>query len=128
MSEYSLGETEVLDLNGKYSLRQKLFANTFATSDEEQFSGVFDMRLLDKAVFHFLNLGEANAAKFTVYGAVDPSAKWEPLPDAKDKVLAASSSVVRVLTDAYGFVRVGVVSNAEGLSTSFQVLAEGKSN
>lgn len=127
MSEYSLGESEVLDLNGKYSLRQKLFADAFETSDEMQFSGVFDMRLLDKAVFHFLNLGASNAAKFTVYGAVDPAVKWEPLPNAQDVVLVADSSTVKTLTDAYGFVRVGVVSNGAGQSTEFQVLAEGKS-
>lgn len=127
MSEFALSSSEELDLNGQRSRRQKLFASDLVTSDVEQFSSTFDMRLFSKAVFNVLNKGEVNAAKYTFYGAVDPNVKWEALPDAEDKVLAAGSSVVRVLTDAYSFVRVGVVSNGEGLSTIFQVLAEGKS-
>lgn len=117
----------MLDLNGKYSLRQKLFADAFETSDEEQFSSIFDMRMLSKAVFQFINLGEVNAAKFTVYGAIDPAVKWEMLPNAKDVVLAAEASVPKTLSDAYGFVRVGVVSNVAVSPTAFQVLVEGKS-
>jgi hypothetical protein len=69
-----------------------LFEDAFMTSDVEQFSRVYDMRMLSKAVFQFLNLGKANAAKFTVYGAVDPAVKWMPLPNGQDVVLAAEAS------------------------------------
>jgi hypothetical protein len=132
LSEYALGDTtgleEAVSVNGKVSNRQKLFANGFATSNSEQFSEIFDMRMLSKAVFEVLNLGVANGLKYTVYGAIDPSIKWEPLPDAVDQVLAAGVSKVWALTDAYAFVRVGVVSNVAGNSTTPQVLAEGKSH
>ncbi len=127
MSEYALDGIEALELNGVCSKRHMLFEAAFETSNVEQFSSVYDMRMLSKAVFQFLNLGKTNAAKFTVYGAVDPAVKWEPLPNAQDIVLAAEVSVVKSLSDAYGFVRVGVVSNAAGQSTPFQVLVEGKS-
>ena len=68
MNDYALNEPEVLELNGKYSKRQKLFADNFATTDAEQFSAIFDMRMLSKAVFHVLNLGTANGLKYTIYG------------------------------------------------------------
>ena len=128
MSIYALNnELEAVSLNGKVSNRQKLFTDNFATSNVEQFSAVFDMRMLSKAVFEVLNLGVANGLKYTVYGAVDPAVKWEALPNAVDQVLAAAASKVWKLTDSYAFVRVGVVSNVAGLSTTPQVLAEGKS-
>jgi hypothetical protein len=66
LSEYALTGTEVLDLNGKYSIRQKLFADNFATTNVEQFSAIFDMRMLSKAIFHVLNLGTANGLKYTI--------------------------------------------------------------
>ena len=118
---------EGLSINGKSSRRQKLFADNFATTNVEQFSEIFDMRMLSKAVFEVLNLGVANGLKYTIYGAIDPNVKWEPLPSAVDQVLAAVSSKPWTLTDAYAFVRVGVVSNVAGLSTVPQVIAEGKS-
>ena len=116
-----------MSINGKSSRRQKLFADNFATTNVEQFSEIFDMRMLSKAVFEVLNLGVANGLKYTIYGAIDPNVKWEPLPSAVDQVLAAVSSKPWTLTDAYAFVRVGVVSNVAGLSTVPQVIAEGKS-
>lgn len=127
LSQFALDGVEHLERDGVQSERKALFAEGFVTSDEEQFSSIFDMRMLGRAVFHILNLGEANAAKYTFYGAVDPVVKWEPLPNAQDVVLAADSSAVKTLTDAYGFVRVGVVSNVAESPTAFQVLAEGKS-
>ena len=130
MSEYALNsaDLEAVSLNGKVSNRRKLFADGFATSDVEQFSAIFDMRMLSKAVFEVLNLGDANGLKYTVYGAIDPNVKWEPLPNAVDQVLAAAVSKVWKLTDSYAFVRVGVVSAVAGLSTTAQVLVEGKSH
>ena len=129
MSIYALNSTdlEAVDLNGRVSNRQKLFATGFVTTNSEQFSAVFDMRMLSKAVFEVLNLGVANGLKYTVYGAVDPNVKWEALPNAVNQVLAAVSSKAWVLTDAWAFVRVGVVSNVAGNSTTAQVLVEGKS-
>ena len=77
MSEYALDGIEALELNGVCSRRQMLFDDTFETSNVEQFSSIYDMRMLSKAVFQVLNLGDTNAAKFTLYGAVDPAVKWE---------------------------------------------------
>ena len=130
MSEYALNGAglEAVSLNGKVSNRRKLFADGFATSDVEQFSAIFDMRMLSKAVFEVLNLGVANGLKYTVYGAIDPNVKWEPLPNAVDQVLATAGSKPHALTDGYAFVRVGVVSAVAGLSTTAQVLVEGKSS
>ena len=130
MSEYALNsaDLEAVSLNGKVSNRRKLFADDFATSDVEQFSGIFDMRMLSKAVFEVLNLGVANGLKYTVYGAIDPNVKWEPLPNAQDQVLAAACSKVWTLTDSYAFVRVGVVNAVEEDSTTPQVIVEGKSS
>jgi hypothetical protein len=127
LSEYAFTDTDLNEVNGRVNLRKKLFADSFMTSDVEQFSAIFDMRLLSKAVFQMINKGASNAAKFTVYGAIDPNVKWEPFPNSQNIVLAASSSLPKTLTDAYGFVRVGVVSNIPGASTTFQVLAEAKS-
>jgi hypothetical protein len=127
LSEFAFADTDLNEINGRVSLRKKLLADSFVTSDVEQFSAIFDLRLLSKAVFQMINKGALNAAKFTVYGAIDPNVKWEPLPNALNVVLAANSSLPKTLTDAYGFVRVGVVSNAPGSSTGFQVLAEAKS-
>ena len=130
MSEYVLSGAvlETVSLNGKVSNRQKLFADDFASSDVEQFSEVFDMRMLSKAVFEVLNLGLVNGLKYTVYGAVDPNVKWEPLPNGVDQVLAAAGSKVWKLTDSYAFVRVDVVSAVAEASTTPQVLVEGKSS
>jgi hypothetical protein len=127
LSEFAFADTDLNEINGRVNLRKKLFADDFVTSDVEQFSAIFDMRLLSKAVFQMINKSATNAAKFTVYGAIDPNVKWESLPNAQNVVLAATSSLPRTLTDAYGFVRVGVVSNASGAPTGFQVLAEAKS-
>lgn len=121
-------DLEAVSLNGKVSNRQKLFAAGFATTNAEQFSAVFDMRMLSKAVFEVLNLGVANGLKYTIYGAIDPDVKWEALPNAVDQVLAAGVSKAWTLTDSYAFVRVGVVSNVAGNSTTVQVLVEGKSH
>ena len=128
MSAYALGDSlEALSLNGKVSNRQKLFAAGFATSNVEQFSSIFDMRMLNKAVFEVLNLGDTNGLKYTIYGAIDPNVKWEPLPNAQDQVLAAVSSKAYALSDAFSLIRIGVVSNVAGNSTTVQVLVEGKS-
>jgi hypothetical protein len=126
LSAFALSDEETVEVNGRVSLRKKLFVDNFASSNAEQFSAVFDMRLFGKAVFEVLNLGVANALKFTLYGAVDPNVKWEALPNAVSLVVAASASKVLTLTDAYGFVRVGVISNVAGSHTSLQVLAEAK--
>ena len=130
MSIYTLDGAvlEAVSLNGKVSNRQKLFTDSFATTNSEQFSAVFDMRMLSKAVFEVLNLGVANGLKYTIYGAIDPNVKWEPLPNAVDQVLAAAVSKVWKLTDSYAFVRVGVVNAVAGASTTAQVLVEGKSS
>jgi hypothetical protein len=128
MSAYSLGDSlEALSLNGMVSNRQKLFATGFATSNVEQFSSIFDMRMLSKAVFEVLNLGLVNGVKYTIYGAIDPNVKWESLPNAKDQVLAASGSAPYALSDAFSFIRIGVVSNVADNHTTVQVLVEGKS-
>ena len=128
MSAYALGDSlEALSLNGKVSNRQILFAVGFATSNVEQFSSIFDMRMLGKAVFEVLNLGDTNGLKYTIYGAIDPNIKWEPLPNAQDQVLAAVSSKAYALSDAFSLIRIGVVSNVAGNSTTVQVLVEGKS-
>ena len=129
MSSYALGDgMEALSLNGKVSNRQKLFAANFATTNVEQFSSIFDMRMLSKAVFEVLNLGDTNGVKYTIYGAIDPNVKWEPLPNAQDQVLAAEASKPWALSESYAFVRVGVVSNVSGDSSIVQVLVEGKSS
>ena len=127
LSEYELTSPEDIERNGLRSRRESLFAGVFATSDVEQFSAIFDVRMFSKVVFEVLNLGDANGLKYTVYGAIDPTVKWEPLPDAQDLVLAAEASTVWTLTDAWSFVRVGVVSAVAGDSTTPQVLVGGKS-
>jgi hypothetical protein len=127
LSEFALSSDETIELNGRNSIRRKLLPNGFASSNIEQFTAIFDMRLFSKAVFEVLNLGQTNALKYTVYGAIDPNVKWEPLPNLVSQVLMANASRIVTLTDAYGFVRVGVLSNAIGDSTTAQVLAEGKS-
>ena len=101
MSSYALGDSmEALSLNDKVSNRQKLFAANFATTNVEQFSSIFDMRMLSKAVFEVLNLGDTNGVKYTIYGAIDPNVKWEPLPNAQDQVLAAEASKPWALSES----------------------------
>jgi hypothetical protein len=128
LSQYTLSGPEELHVDGKVSRRSKLFTAEFATGDQEKFSDIFDMRLLSKAVFEVLNLGEANELKYTFYGAIDPTVKWEPLPNAQNQVLAAQKSKSWTLSNAYAFVRIGVVNSVAGQSTVAQVLAEGKSH
>ena len=127
MSQFALTGTETLDVNGVCSQRRKLFSEGFVTSDAEQFSSVFDMRMFSKAVFEVLNLGEANGLKYSFYGAIDPTVKWEPLPKAQGQVLAAQKSKLWTLSNAYAFVCVGVVNAVLGQSTLPQVLVEAKS-
>ncbi len=114
-----------LDLMAKL-VHVRYLADGVVTSDVEQFSSIFDMRLFSKGVFEVINTGLANAAKYTIYGAIDPNVKWEPLPNAVNKVLAANTSAAQTLRDAYGFVKVGFTSNVAGNTTTIKVLAEGK--
>ena len=125
MSMFGLANEETFSLNGQVSER-KVLADGVVTSDVEQFSMIFDMRLFSKCVFEVVNTGLANATKYTIYGAIDPNVKWEPLPNAVNKVLSANTSAVQTLRDAYGFVKVGFTSNVAGNTTTIKVLAEGK--
>ena len=125
MSMFALANEETISLNGQVSER-KVLADGVVTSDVEQFSSIFDMRLFSKGIFEVINTGLVNAAKYTIYGAIDPNVKWEPLPNAVNKVLAANTSAAQTLRDAYGFVKVGFTSNVAGNTTTIKVLAEGK--
>ena len=125
MSMFALANEETFSLNGQVSER-KVLADSVVSSDVEQFSSIFDMRLFSKGIFEVINTGLANAAKYTIYGAIDPNVKWEPLPNALNKVLSANTSATQTLRDAYGFVKVGFTSNVAGNTTTIKVLAEGK--
>jgi hypothetical protein len=127
LSEFALpalGEENV-GLNGQISDRKKLLADNFATTDSEQFSSIFDMRLFSKALFQAINLG-SYPIKYTFYGAIDPNIKWDPLPNGQNQVLPANSSQSQALSDAYAFIKVGFQSNVAGSASIFQVLVEAK--
>ncbi len=75
MSMFALASKETISLNGQVSER-KVLADSVATADVEVFSAIFDMRLFSKGVFEVINTGLANAAKYTIYGAIDPNVNW----------------------------------------------------
>lgn len=127
MSEFALpasGE-EIVGLNGQVSKRKKLLADNVATTDSEQFSSIFDMRLFSKAVFQAINTG-SYPVKYTFYGAIDPNIKWDPLPNGQNQVLPANSAQLQALSDSYAFIKVGFQSNVAGSASVFQVLVEAK--
>jgi hypothetical protein len=127
LSEFALPAStkETVILNGQVSERKKLLADNVATTDAEQFSSIFDMRLFSKAVFQALNSG-SHPVKYTFYGAIDPNIKWDPLPNGQNQVLPADSSQLHALSDSYAFIRVGFQSNVAGSASVFQVLVEAK--
>jgi hypothetical protein len=104
LSEFALPSSgkETFGLNGQVSERKKLLADNVASTDAEQFSAIFDMRMFSKAVFQAINSG-GYPVKYTFYGAIDPNIKWDPLPNGQNQVLPANSSQLQALSDSYAF-------------------------
>jgi hypothetical protein len=83
------------------------------------------MRLFSKAVFQAINTG-SYPVKYSFYGAIDPSIKWDPLPNGQNQVVPAGASQLQALSDSYAFIKVGFQNNVAGSASVFQVLVEAK--
>jgi hypothetical protein len=117
-------QSEVLEINGKYSLR-KMIVDDQPTQDGFVDSPEVDCRLLKNVLLQIIETGGVKAIKYNIYGCIY-SSHWKLLTKTPVVVAAGDSEFESLRSDAWGSLKVAYASNVAGNAGRIKILVGGK--